>query len=51
MSDYSRQSLVLLLDTFPVDLSIYAVLGNTLWQDGYTIDNGAVLRVYLNMDN
>jgi hypothetical protein len=51
MSDYSRQYLVLFLDTFPVDLSIYVVLDNDVWQDEYTIDNGAVLRVYLNMDN
>jgi hypothetical protein len=51
MSIYSRQYLVLLLDTFPVDLSIYAALGNMVWQDESIIDNGAVLRVYLNMDN
>jgi hypothetical protein len=27
-----------------MDRSIYAVLDNAVWQEGYTIDNGAVLR-------
>ena len=44
MSDYSRQYLVLLLDTFSADLSIYAALGDMLWQDECMIDNDAVLR-------
>ena len=51
MLDYSRQYSLVLLNTFPLNRSIYGVLDNGVWQDGYSIDNGAVLRVYLNMDN
>lgn len=42
--DYSRQYMVVLQKTFPMDRSIYAVLGDMLWQGQCMIDNGGVLR-------